>query len=212
MKPSLYALAFVFLLFGCKKDKKTNDENISGITIGTQVWEAKNLDVTTYRNGDPIPQITDSAEWVNATTGGWCYYQNNPGNDSVYGKLYNWYAVNDPRGLAPQGWHLPTNDEWLKLVNFLGGRLVSGGKMKATTLWNTPNRGATNSSNFGGLPGGGRDFIFVNQNAAGYWWSTTPSTDHPLKVWGVSLDALTETTGQIEFEKFLGLSVRCVKD
>ena len=82
------------------------------LTIGSQVWMLKNLNVDHYRNGNPITQITDSAKWANLTTGAWCYYNNDPANGTTYGKLYNWYPVNDPRGLAPLGLHVPTDDEW----------------------------------------------------------------------------------------------------
>lgn len=100
------------------------------ITIGTQIWSNTNLDVTTYRDGTPIPQVTDPTAWVNLTTGAWCYYNNDPANGAIYGKLYNWYAVagihdaaslNDPslrKQLAPQGWHIPTDAEWTTLTDF----------------------------------------------------------------------------------------------
>jgi uncharacterized protein (TIGR02145 family) len=81
----------------------------------------ENLDVVTYRNGDIIPQVTDPSLWSSLTTGAWCYYNNDANNGGIYGKLYNWYAVNDPRGLAPEGWHVPTDEEWETLTNKLGG-------------------------------------------------------------------------------------------
>lgn len=83
----------------------------SPVTIGAQTWSGYNLDVTTYRNGDAIPQVTDLTTWLNTTTGAWCYYNNDPAMGPIYGKLYNWYAVNDSRGLAPTGWHIPTDAE-----------------------------------------------------------------------------------------------------
>ena len=133
------------------------------VTICNQVWATRNLDVTTYRNGDPIPQVTDIGQWGTLTTGAWCYYNNDPANGATYGKLYNWYAVNDPRGLAPAGWHVPSDSEWTTLTDCLGGVSIAGGEMKATGametgtgLWFAPNVGANNSSGFTGLPGGGR--------------------------------------------------------
>ena len=128
------------------------------VTIGTQIWTNKDLDVTTYRNGDVIPQVTDPTAWAGLTTGAWCYYNNDAANGAIYGKLYNWYAVNDPRGLAPQGWHVPTETEWTTLINYLGGASVAGGKMKdiGTTFWGSSNTG-TNSSGFSALPGGLQD-------------------------------------------------------
>ena len=90
------------------------------VTIGKQTWATKNLDVESYRNGDAIPQVQDNTAWENLTTGAWCYYQNKAANGTKYGKLYNWYAVNDPRGLAPNGYHIPTDVEWTILTDNLG--------------------------------------------------------------------------------------------
>jgi hypothetical protein len=98
-----------------------NKGPIKGVAIGTQVWTTKNLDVATYRNGDVISQVSDKDAWANLTTGAWCYYENDAKNGVKYGKLYNWYAVNDARGLAPAGWHVPTDYEWEVLSTFLGG-------------------------------------------------------------------------------------------
>ena len=129
------------------------DENcIPTIQICNQIWMQKNLAVDHYRNGDPIPQVTDPTEWASLTTGAWCYYNNDPANGSIYGKLYNWFAVNDPRGLAPTGWHIPTDDrdiptssEWQLLSDCLGGNEIAGGKMKSTSGWN--NGGFNNNNN-----------------------------------------------------------------
>jgi len=134
-----------------------------------RAWMPSNLDIVTYRNGDTIPQVTDSATWANLTTGAWCYYNNDSTNGATYGKLYNFYALTDPRGFAPVGWRLPTEDDWSA---FNGNQ--SGGRMKTTTLWMPPNTGATNSSRFSGVPGGLR---LPNANFAGSqgyyaeWWS-----------------------------------------
>ena len=100
------------------------------VTIGTQTWTSKNLNVGTYRNGDKIPQVQDKNAWAKLKTGAWCYYENKAANGTTYGKLYNWYAVNDPRGLAPFGYHIPTEAEWTLLTNYLGGDDKSGAKMK----------------------------------------------------------------------------------
>jgi uncharacterized protein (TIGR02145 family) len=152
------------------------DTSISSVTIGTQIWSKKNLDVARYRNGDPIPNVTDSTQWANLTTGAWCWYNNDSATyAATYGRLYNWYAVNDSRGLVPQGWHVPTDGEWTILTNYLGGEFVAGGKMKSTTGWVSPNTGATNSSGFTGLPMSGRNSFgrFVNTGTGynGIWWS-----------------------------------------
>jgi uncharacterized protein (TIGR02145 family) len=157
------------------------------VTIGTQIWSTRNLDVTTYRDGTPIPQVTDPTQWQNLTTGAWCYYNNDPANGAIYGKLYNWYAVagihdNNPatpnKILAPTGWHVPSDTEWTTLTTFLGGESVAGGKMKSTgtSLWESPNTGATNESGFSALPGGQNFIGFVHQGLVGYWWSSSINT------------------------------------
>ena len=155
------------------------------VTIGTQIWSSTNLDVTTYRDGTPIPQVTDPTQWASLTTGAWCYYGNSTANGTTYGKLYNWYAVagihdTDPstpnKTLAPQGWHVPSDAEWSTLTDFLGGESVAGGKMKSTgtSLWQSPNTVATNESGFTGLPGGARSFIGdFDIGDFGFWWSSS---------------------------------------
>jgi uncharacterized protein (TIGR02145 family) len=112
-----------------------NKGPIKGVAIGSQVWMSTNLNVSTYRNGDVIPQVQDKDTWYKLTTGAWCYYENNAANGNKYGKLYNWYAVNDARGLAPAGWHIPTDGEWTVLSTYLGGEDVAGKKMKSTSGW-----------------------------------------------------------------------------
>ena len=107
------------------------------IKIGTQTWTTKNLDVTKYRNGDAIPQVQDKNAWAKLKTGAWCYYENKTAKGTTYGKLYNWFAVNDPRGLAPSGYHIPTDAEWTILTDYLGGDSIAGAKMKSTSGWNS---------------------------------------------------------------------------
>lgn len=128
------------------------------VTIGTQEWTGRNLDITTYRNGDVIPQVQDPTQWANLTTGAWCYYNNDSViNGPIYGKLYNWYAVNDPRGLAPVGYHVPSNAELTTLKSYLDPN--AGGDMKeaSTTYWLNPNNGANNSTGFTALGAGYRN-------------------------------------------------------
>lgn len=188
------------------------------VTIGTQVWMRKNLDVSTYRNGDPIPQVQDPTEWINLTTGAWCYYENNSGNGPIYGKLYNWYAVNDPRGLAPEGYHIPSDDEWIILTNFLGGENIAGGKMKSigtleagTGLWEDPNEYATNESGFTGVPGGYvGDFGSVALGWQGCWWSS--SGVNSSNAWCRRLFYGNNEAFRDSFEKYYGMSIRCLKD
>ena len=151
-------------------------ENPEGVKIGNQIWMQRNLDVTTYRNGDPIPMVADNTIWQKLTTGAWCYYDNDSATyAATYGKLYNWYAVIDQRGLAPAGWHIPNNEEWDVLVRkLLGGIRIAGGKMKETGTmhWLMPNSNATNSSGFTGLPGGYRynNGKFFDMGTSGNWW------------------------------------------
>src|SRR5450759_1177427 len=178
MKKLLLPFLSILLFTSCKKTKTNPPTPIPSVTICTQVWMLKNLDVSTYRNGDLIPKVTDPTAWSALTTGAWCWYNNDSAtNASTYGKLYNWYAVNDPRGLAPTGWHVPSDAEWTTLSTCLGGNAVAGGAMKetGTTHWTSPNTGATNSSGFTGLPGGYRnnDGSFNNVGNFGYWWSST---------------------------------------
>jgi len=152
----------------------------SSIKIGTQKWMTRNLDVSRYRNGDLIPHVTNPAKWDTLTTGAWCYYNNDSANGAIYGKLYNWYAVNDPRGLAPTGWHIPSDAEWdtlsIHLGNNAGGKLKDTGTIEAGTgLWYAPNKGATNRTGFTGLPGASRygtgGFYSIGYYA--YCWSST---------------------------------------
>jgi len=184
--------------------------NYPSVLIGAQYWMEKNLEVTTYRNGDPIPYVTDATAWAALTTGAWCYYNNDPSN----GKLYNWYAVNDPRGLAPTGWHVPTDDEWTTLSTTLGGDAVAGGKMKVagTTRWTAPNTGADNSSGFAGLPGGYRFYVgtFTSVGYNGYWWSSTENST--TNAWFRNLYFNDGNIFRNYFNKPYGFSVRCLRD
>ena len=184
------------------------------VPIGSQVWMSKNLDVDHYRNGDPIPQITDSVEWASLNTGAWCYYNNDPTNGVIYCKLYNWYAVNDPRGLAPSGYHVPSDAEWTTLSTYLGGENLAGGKMKetGTTHWESPNTGANNSSGFSGLSGGFRyiNGKYISMRYYGIWWSATEYDT--TNAWNrvLSFDGTNINRGGSY--KVDGAPVRCVRD
>ena len=183
-------------------DKDGNQYNV--VKIGTQVWTKENLNVSKYRNGDVIPQVSDPTQWANLTTGAWCYYNNDPANEAVYGKLYNWYAVNDPRGLAPDGWHIPSDTEWTTLTTFLGGENVAGIKIRSS---------GTNQSGFSGLLGGLNSHMgtpyFKDQGA--YWWSSTE--DNLNKVFFRSSGVNDNIVYRGNFyEKQYGFSIRCIKD
>jgi uncharacterized protein (TIGR02145 family) len=192
------------------------------VTIGTQIWMTKNLDVATYRDGTPIPQVTDPTAWANLTTGAWCYYNNDTVNGPIYGKLYNWYAVagihdNDPntpnKTLSPLGYHIPTDGEWTSLANYLGGVGIAGGKLKESgfTHWNSPNTGATNSSSFTGLPGGNRvGNKFDEFGLAAYFWSSTSQSTN--LIFYLNLHYGWNSTYRSSYYKIAGFSVRCIKD
>lgn len=185
------------------------------VTIGSQEWMLYNLDVTTYRNGDPIPEVTDEAAWTLLTTGAWCYIYNDPANGIPYGKLYNAYAVNDPRGLAPEGWHIPSNTEMIALSTYLGGGAVAGGKLKDTdpSFWTPPNTGATNESGFTARGAGYRDSLGgfdADLNISTYYWTSTETgSDNYFST--LNNTSTIFTTNSSEDQHF-GWSVRCVKD
>lgn len=184
------------------------------VMIGTQKWMASNLNTSRYRNGDPIPEVKDPAQWSQLTTGAWCYYNNDPANGPIYGKLYNWYAVNDPRGLAPSCWHVPTNNEWSILSNHLGGDAVSGGPMKEQGLlhWASPNEGATNSSGFTALAGGYRfwDASFYAMWTNSLWWSSTAAS--PDAAFTCYITSGTHNLDRTTDVYKTGYNVRCVKN
>ena len=188
---------------------------ISSVKIGDQEWQSKNLDVDRFRNGDLIPHATTAEEWKAAGERGepaWCYYDNDTEKGRIYGKLYNWYAVNDARGLAPTGWHIPTDEEWTTLTNYLGGE--AGGKMKATgtAYWNSPNTDANNDSGFSALPGGYRflDHSFDGVSYNAYVWSATE--DDFNAAWYFSLYASSGDVYRGFLNKSFGASVRCLRD
>ncbi len=193
--------------------------NLNTIKIGTQTWTTKNLDVTTYRNGDAIPQVQDAKAWANLSTGAWCYYENNTANGSTYGKLYNWYAVNDPRGLAPKGYHIPTDNEWTILTENLGGETKAAAKMKSTSGWK--NNG-TNNSGFEGLPGGNRNggWGFYKIGDEGYWWSSSKTGFLDAHYLCLNCPVILRSGLQPDINviiigncsKNFGFSVRCIKD
>jgi uncharacterized protein (TIGR02145 family) len=186
-------------------------------TISGQIWMNENLNVAVYADGTAIPEVTDPTAWANLTTGAWCWYNNDATNGAIYGKLYNWNAVADSRGLCPTGFHVPTDEEWTTLSNNLGGTAVAGGKMKSTgiTRWDSPNTDATNSSGFSGLPGGVR---FINANGTffgdigfqGFWWSSSES--ETIYGWNRLLVAITGDLFRNRLTKNSGSSVRCIKN
>jgi len=195
------------------------------VKIWNQWWMAENLKVTHYRNGDPTPNVTDPGEWSGLTTGAYCEYNNDNANVDVYGRLYNWYAVNDSRNIAPEGWHVPTDAEWKQLEMYLGMSQSEadatglrgtdeGGKLKETgiTHWDSPNTGATNESGFAALPGGLRSIdggFNVMGKYADFWSSTEGSN---IYAWNRHLLYDNSQIYRNYYRKQNGFSVRCVKD
>ena len=191
--------------------------------LGNQCWMLQDLRVTHYRNGDPIPKVTDVDEWLDLSTGAYCEYNNDPAIASIYGLLYNWYAVDDSRSIAPEGWHVATDAEYKQLEMYLGMSAAEanstgqrgtdeGGKLKEAgiTHWLSPNIGANNESGFSALPGGYRGMMFrVLDSNAIYWSSSEYNSSY---AWSRTLYYDLAKTGRQGSGKGLGLTVRCVKD
>lgn len=154
--------------------------SLPNVTIGTQVWALQNLDIATYRNGDPIPQVTTKAQWIATRTGAWCYFNFDPTYGPIYGKIYNRFAVDDTRGLAPLGWRIPTSTDWYTLRDSQGGKAVAGDKLKSTTSRWTSSSYSTpsNTSGFTGVPGGYVTPESFNpaDGGEGVFWTSTDST------------------------------------
>lgn len=194
-------------------------QKIEEVKIGNQVWMASNLNVDRFKNGDIIPQVKSDAQWVIACDDkkpAWCYYENESENGPIYGKLYNLYAVHDPRGLAPEGWRIPSNIDWATLTDYLGGEQVAGAKLKSKTGWR-PNCEGTNESGFSALPNGMR-YTKGNFGSIGFegkWWSLSElSSDinniEPF-VRGLSYDdRVLDVAGANKYRA--GMSVRCIKE
>lgn len=219
---------FCMLMTSCKKE---NDEpykvmtDIDGnvyhtITLGDQVWMAENLKTTRYRNGDSIAHRVGN-KWSGVTYGAWCHYKDDEALEKMYGKLYNGHAVNDPRNIAPEGWHIPTAEEWWALSLFVSRNTGTSGSLSkalaaknlwaASTLANTPgnNPQTNNSSGFNALPGGFRKpdstFGSYSFDHDGYWWSSGNM------VLNINYNN-PEPNVLPESNPSLGYSVRCIKD
>jgi uncharacterized protein (TIGR02145 family) len=238
MKRKIVFLAFSLFIFGmvtiifsaCKKDSDDNNNNnivypitdidgnvYNAVTIGTQTWMVENLKVTHYRNGDPIPLVTDQMRWENLTTEGYCWYDNEPAYKPIYGALYNWYTVNDSRNIAPVGWHVPTDAEWATLISFAGGNNAAAAKLKEAGkihwLNGSDMAGVANQTGFTALPGGFRSFngLYGQLQLQGFWWSATAGAN-PEKAWSYVMQYNTNTVTRFENENKCGFSVRCIKD
>lgn len=210
-------LLFALLPYIALSQVKDIDGNsYHSIKIGKQEWMVENLNVKHYRNGDPISEVQANKKWIKTdkkAQPAWCYFDNNPENGEKYGKLYNYYAVNDPRGLAPTGWHIPTEDEWKILIDYLGGELESGNKLKSTTNWFSGGNGS-DESGFTALSGGARshDASFQHHKIGyySYWWSS--SEYNSTLAWYRYL-SFNSSVLKFDFgKKNHGLYVRCIKD
>lgn len=221
----LMASVSIFLVESCKKDNTETKGGISygsvtdqdGITyktvkIGKQTWMAENLKTTKYTDGTVIPNVTAKSEWANTSDGAQCDYGNSASNNTTYGKLYNFYAVETSK-LCPTGWRIPSENDFNILIDTLGGESIAGGKLKEIeTAWSSPNAGATNSSGFSGLPGGERtqNGDFQSVGSYGNWWTKT-KLDWNEKEYFALYYHIAET-GYSGAMANTGKSVRCIKN
>ena len=184
------------------------------INIGDQVWMAENLKTSHYSNGNLIPQLKSEEKWSNFKKGAWCNYGNYNKNNEIYGKLYNWYAVDNPRNVCPTGWHVPSDNEWGKLIDYLGGEEFAGGKMKTkgSQYWNSPNINATNDCEFSGISGGSRDNDgkFGRIGIRGIWWSSSEYDADDANF--LHLFYQSSFANRTTVNKQNGFSIRCIKD
>lgn len=182
------------------------------VLINDQEWFVENLNVRHYRNGDLIPNVPDYDQWGNMKSGAWCYYDNNPQNGVLYGKLYNLNAIKDLRGIAPEGWHVPSDEEWNKLINYLGGISVAGNKLKSTNSWLNDSAN-TNISGFSALPGGLRyiDGVYNSEGKNAFFWSSTMEGIYYAWIRVLNYNN-TNVERRVNGIGYTGLSVRCVKD
>jgi uncharacterized protein (TIGR02145 family) len=223
----LLIITFLSLLINCKKDKEIEtlsvvdiDSNIyNTVTIGTQTWMVENLKVTRFRNGDsiainPVNIIWEPYETIPAYSD----YFNDPNKSEIYGRLYNWYAINDSRNIAPLGWHIPTDAEWTILTEYLGDIQQAGGKLKETGTihWLRPNTGATDEYGFKALPAGhcqintDNELSFDNNEKLTFWWCY--DQEDTFTAWSRSISYLEGGIFRTPFAKWNGFSVRCIKD
>lgn len=193
---------------------KDIDGNVyNTVTIGTQTWMVENLKVTKYRNGVSLPKVTDNTQWANLTTGAYCVYNDVSVNSTIYGNLYNWYAATNINNIAPVGWHVPSDEEFKTLMNYLGGSLIAGAALKDVNGFKL-NMGATNSSGFSGLGSGLRwdnSGAFYGIQETGCFWSTS-NTTFPEKARGYCLMNSNTYFSLSNENRARGMSIRCIKD
>jgi len=219
----LLSICVSLMTSSCKKSDENDAEVIkdgdgngyTSITIGTQVWLKENLKTTKYNDGVEIPNVTNNSDWGNLTSGAYCWYDNDEATfKNTFGALYNWHTTNNGK-LCPIGYHIPSDAEWTKLTEYLGGTSIAGGKLKeiGTTHWMTPNTGATNESSFTALPGGWRSYsgTFNLKAEISYWWSTT-QYDSPESAYSRSLGHDSNIFYRHGSNKKNGHFVRCLRD
>lgn len=187
------------------------------VQIGTQIWMAENLSVDSFSTGGIIIHALSQEDWIKANTNhkpAWCYYDNETTNGNKFGRLYNWYAVNDNRGLCPFGWHIPSSSEWNTLIDYLGGTEVSGGGLKSNSSWLSPNTGANNNSGFSAMPAGLRlpTGDFGNIGRIGHFWTSTADTSSINTALSQYLHHANSVIREANSNYWNGLSVRCLKD
>ena len=211
-KSSIFLIVILFNLlpnFGFTQITKP----IKEIKIGNQLWMVENLNVDKFRNGDPIPEAKTDEEWKKASEEekpAWCYNSNDFANGEKYGKLYNYFAVKDSRGIAPKGWKVASEEDWLSLINYLGGESVAGNKLKFNNFWsdiNGKSGNGNNESGFAALPGGARMFkgTFFSLGEDGFWWNSS-ELSHGLNYGDDSINQ------GFNNDNSAGYSVRCIKE
>ncbi len=193
----------------------TKPDELKTVKIGTQQWTVSNLTISNYRNGDIIAQAKNIDEWIKYGTekkGAWCYYNFVDKNGTLYGKLYNWFAINDTRGFAPSGYHVPSDKEWRTLSDFLGGNEVAGKKLKSKEGWKDNGNG-TNETGFNALAGGGVwEKGFYSLEEYGNWWTSTENDDELAYHRDMGYNSTSLYRGYAGKTKTRGFSVRLIKD
>jgi uncharacterized protein (TIGR02145 family) len=184
------------------------------ITLGTQVWMVENLRTTHYRNGDPIPNLTDNTSWADTPDGAYCDYNNDPANSAIYGRLYNKFAALDSRHIAPSGWHVPSENEWFTLLSYAGGIYIAGGRLKEAGFdhWVSPNTGGDNGTGFTALGAGVRGPLGVYsglQHRTNYWAS---NPWYFFLILHYDSQDYSFASGSCDYCFRYGVSVRCIMD
>lgn len=200
------------LIFSCGGGYRDQEGNsFKAVKIGNHIWMSENLNVAHFRNGDEVPSVKSAYDWQDKSEGGkpvWCFQGNDPGFSKKFGRLYNWYAVNDSRGLAPKGWHVATDDDWKELTDFFGGEVSAALQIRTSGY----GKDSTDNSAFAGLPGGAcnADGTFYGLGISGLWWTSTEVNNE--YAWARQLNYIYCNITSLDKNKLFGFSVRCVKD